>query len=136
VGLSIVAVDVDPPEYLFVSSGSAQMLGYTVEELIQIPIWDLFASEELPALRARHKQRLGEPTGTRRFELALKHRNGATIPVEVTSGAGRPTSVSRATFRLRPRRCARSRRRRRDSGLSSNRRRTVSSSCAGSRSRI
>jgi PAS domain S-box-containing protein len=98
VGLSIVAVDADPPEYLFVSAGAAQMLGYTVEELIQIPIWILFAPEQLPGLHARHRKRLEEPTGTRRFELSLKHRNGTLIPVEVTSSrvvvGGRQANVS------------------------------------------
>src|SRR5882672_6296528 len=98
VGVSIVAVDVDPPEYLFVSAGSAQMLGYTVEELIQIPIWNLFSTEEVPELRARRKERLGESTGTRRFHLHLMHRSGQKIPVEVTSSrvtvGGRPANVS------------------------------------------
>ena len=55
VGLSIVAVDVDPPEYIFVSRGAAALAGYSVEEFVRIPIWELFAPAENAALRARHR---------------------------------------------------------------------------------
>jgi PAS domain S-box-containing protein len=98
VGISIVAVDVDPPEYLFLSAGAAQILGYTVEEMTRIPIWDLFATEHQSELQERQKRRLTQPTGSIRFNLHLKHRNGTTVPVEVTSSrvvvGGRQANVS------------------------------------------
>ena len=55
VGLSIVAVDVEPPEYLFVNDGGPARLGYTVEEFVKIPVWELFPPADLAALRARHQ---------------------------------------------------------------------------------
>ncbi|HEX3594144.1 MAG TPA: PAS domain S-box protein, partial [Polyangiaceae bacterium] len=98
VGLSIVALDVDPPEYIFMSTAGPALLGYTVEEFVKIPVWELFPSEDLPALHARHRERMADPTGTRRLEMYVKHRNGTKIPVEVTTSritfAGRPANVS------------------------------------------
>ena len=98
VGLSIVAVDVDPPEYLFVNAGGAARLGYTVEDFKKIPIWQLFAPADLAAIRARHEDRLADPTGTRRFEMYVTHKNGTRIPLEVTTTRvvfnGRPANVS------------------------------------------
>jgi PAS domain S-box-containing protein len=98
VGLTVTAVDVDPPEYLFVSTGAAEMLGYTVEELIAVPIWELFPKENVPALRARRKERLLDPSGTHRLELYIRHSNGSFLPFEVTTTrvqvGGRPANVS------------------------------------------
>ncbi|HEX4335705.1 MAG TPA: PAS domain S-box protein [Polyangiaceae bacterium] len=98
VGLSIVALDVDPPEYVFISSAGPALLGYTVEEFVKIPAWDLFPEEELPRLRARHIERMKDPTGTHHIEMYVKHRDGTKIPLEVTTSritfAGRPANVS------------------------------------------
>jgi PAS domain S-box-containing protein len=98
VGLTIVAVDVDPPEYLFASPGAAELLGYTVDEFVRIPIWDLFPAETLAVLRERHKARAGAPPGTSRFEVNVTHRNGSKLPLEVTTTRvivqGRPANVT------------------------------------------
>src|SRR5690242_3859923 len=79
VGLSIVAVDVDPPEYLFVSAGAADLLGYSVGEFVKIPVWDLFPAEALAAMRERHKWRAQAPPGTSRFEVQVTHRTGLKL---------------------------------------------------------
>jgi PAS domain S-box-containing protein len=98
VGLSIVAVDVEPPEYLFVNAGSATRLGYTVEEFKEVPIWKLFAPADLAALRARQEKRALDHSGTHRFELFIKHKDGTRIPLDVTTSRvvfkGRPANVS------------------------------------------
>jgi PAS domain S-box-containing protein len=98
VGLSIVAVDVEPPEYLFVNDGGPARLGYTVEEFVKIPVWELFPPADLAALRARHQDRMADPTGTHRFQTHVKHKNGTTVPLEVNSTRmlfnGRPANVS------------------------------------------
>ncbi len=98
VGLSIVAVDTDPPEYLFVNAGAAALLGYTVEEFVKIPIWEIFPPPDRAAMRTRHKERLADPTGTRRLEVHVNHKNGTKIPLEVTTSRvvfkGRPANVS------------------------------------------
>ncbi len=98
IGLSIVAVDVDPPEYIFVNFGSAALLGYTLDEFVKIPIWELFPADDHADMRSRQRARLAEPAGTNRMEVHLKHKNGTKVPVEVTTSridfAGRPANVS------------------------------------------
>src|SRR5262245_53982424 len=98
VGLSIVAIDVDPPEYLFVSAGAASLLGYTVEELVRIPVWDLFPSDALATLRERQQIRGAATSGTSRFEIHVAHRDGRRLRLEITSTrvviAGRPAQVT------------------------------------------
>src|SRR5215813_5978904 len=98
VGLSIVAIDVDPPEYLFLSAGAANLLGYTVEELVQIPVWELFPPDALAALRERQQIRSGATSGTSRFEIQVAHRDGSRLRLEITSTrviiAGRPAQVT------------------------------------------
>lgn len=98
VGLSIVAVDVDPPEYLFVNAGGPARLGYTIEEFKKISMWAHFAPADLAALRAHHHDRFNEPTGTRRLEIFIRHKNGTRIPLEVTTSRvvfkGRQANVS------------------------------------------
>jgi PAS domain S-box-containing protein len=97
VGLSIVAVDVDPPEYLFMNAGGATRLGYTVEELKKVPVWQLFEPADLTAARA-HEGPPGDHSGTHRFEIYIKHKNGTRIPLDVTTSRvmfkGRPANVS------------------------------------------
>src|SRR6185503_13465940 len=98
VGLSIVAVDVDPPEYLFVSAGAADLLGYSVQEFVKIPVWDLFPAEALAAMRERHKSRAEAAPGTSRFEVQVTHRSGRQLWIEVTTTRlivdGRPANVT------------------------------------------
>ena len=99
VGISMVAVDVDPPEYLFVSDAVHDLLGYTLEEYIQISAWQHFTPESLAAMRERYRHRFeASPQTTHRFEVWMKRKDGGRLPFDVTTSRveidGRPVNVS------------------------------------------
>ena len=77
-----------------------------------------FSALALPPTRSTPPTATRWSTASRTSRRAFLHF--ALASFDSSSGAGRPTSVSRATFRRRPTRCGLSRRRKRDSGPSSN----------------
>ena len=76
VGLSIVAVDVDPPEYLYVNAGGPARLGYTIEEFKNLHVGALRAGGSRRASSAppRSFQRADRDAQAR--EIFIRHKNG------------------------------------------------------------
>ena len=61
----------------------ADMMGYSVDELVAIPVLDFFASDELPTVRERTARvRGGDPL---RFTTQLRRADGSMLMAEITT---------------------------------------------------
>jgi PAS domain S-box-containing protein len=94
VGLSLVAQDVEPPEHVFFTPGTAEMLGYTPEEFALQDPRSHFSAETLAAMRDRQVHVFDGTDSSRRLEVWLRRKDGTQAPFEITTGraevGGRP----------------------------------------------
>ncbi len=82
VGIAIHWVDPDSGRFVYVNSVAADMLGYTVEEMLQLSVTDIdpqFSGEAFPRLIERLQQQ-----GSIRLETMARTRDGHLVPVEIT----------------------------------------------------
>ncbi|MDY7079546.1 MAG: PAS domain S-box protein, partial [Chloroflexota bacterium] len=72
----------------------AEMLSYTVEEMIGTPASDYIWPDEVAKLLDLYERRLAGKDVTPRYETALRHRDGRKIEIELNAGIityqGRP----------------------------------------------
>ncbi|HVU02206.1 MAG TPA: PAS domain S-box protein [Polyangiaceae bacterium] len=98
-GIGLVATRVgDPPEVLFANTGLGRLLGYELDELLGIRVWDHFDTATRVTLKEmRRRADEGAPLEAR-FEIQALHKNGSRVPLEVVSHRaivdGQPTSVT------------------------------------------
>ena len=80
-GIAIHWVSAETGQLLYVNQSAAEMLGYTVEEMLQLKIPDL--DRNVPA--GDFKQITGTmfANGTAHFESTLTHKDGSLVPVEL-----------------------------------------------------
>lgn len=88
VGLSVVALDVDPPEHLFFTPGTAEMLGYTPDEFRAVHPRAHFSVETLAAMRDRRVHVFDGTDSSRRLEVWLRRKDGTLSPFEITTMHG------------------------------------------------
>ena len=81
-GVFIVRVDVTPPQFLYMGSYAAKLLGRPVAEVIGAAPWDIAPPDERARLRAVIESRDGEAPPIL-LEFSVTHSNGARVPVEV-----------------------------------------------------
>jgi PAS domain S-box-containing protein len=82
--LIVTPVDEPDPRAIYVSDAAATILGYSVEELIERPIFSLLAPDERPHIHEiRERARRHEP-GPTQFETAIYARDGRRVPIEVS----------------------------------------------------
>ena len=72
---------------LFANRALAAMLGYTEEELIGFPYFDLIAPEDRAAQAVRRSQREAGSQEVQRYELHMLHRNGGRVLCAVHADA-------------------------------------------------
>jgi PAS domain S-box-containing protein len=70
----------------YVNPRLAQMIGYSVEELIGSPFSDFFIPDEGAKVANRYKRRLAGEDVPPVYESALKHKNGSRIEIELNAG--------------------------------------------------
>ena len=70
----------------YVNPRLAQMLGYSVEELIGSRFADFFIPDEVPKVVDRYKRRLAGENVPPVYESALRHKDGSRIEVELNAG--------------------------------------------------
>ena len=85
-------------ELVYINQFGAQSLGYSVNELIGRPIWDLVAPEDREMTKAFSAARLRREQAPARYELKVLTRNGEIRWAEVLATAiehnGRPAILS------------------------------------------
>ena len=82
VGIGIHWVDLETARFLYVNRHAAEMLGYEVDEMLQLSVSDIdpgFPVAEFARMRGEMRAR-----GQARFESTQKARDGRLLPVEVT----------------------------------------------------
>ncbi|MBK9350405.1 MAG: PAS domain S-box protein [Sulfuritalea sp.] len=82
VGIGIHWVDLETARFLYVNRHAAEMLGYEVEEMLQLSVPDIdpgFRPEDFVRIREDMKVH-----GHARFESTERARDGSLLPVEVT----------------------------------------------------
>ncbi len=82
VGIGITWVDVASGRHVYANTHAAQMLGYSVEELLARHVWDIDPSFPEPAFREVAERT--RTAGFARFETQQRTRDGASLPVEIT----------------------------------------------------
>ena len=80
-GIAIHWVDAETGHFLYVNPRAAEMLGYTIEEMLQHKVTDL--DPNFPSGDFRQITNALFASGTARFESALKSKDGTVIPVEL-----------------------------------------------------
>jgi PAS domain S-box-containing protein len=78
-----VIINDDCGEILFANRHYLQMIGRSADEVIGAKVTDLFAPEDVPALKQHIERRQRE--GSNLFEFYLPQRDGSRLPVVVTS---------------------------------------------------
>jgi PAS domain S-box-containing protein len=94
---SVGALVILEGHYAFANRHVARMLGYSVEELGQIPIADVIHPEYRTLLLERHRQRLASEDVPVSYEALMLAKNGSAIPVEVNAAVtrwnGKPADI-------------------------------------------
>ena len=70
----------------YVNPRLAEMIGYSVEELIGSPFANFFIPEEVPKVLDRYTRRMAGKDVAPVYETALRHKNGSRVDVEVNAG--------------------------------------------------
>jgi len=82
-GIAISHAAPEGPEILLMNAGATWILGYTPEELEQLPSWNLVAPEELPRMKEMHERRKRGEQLPSSFETVALRKSGERVPVEV-----------------------------------------------------
>lgn len=70
----------------YLNERTAEMIGYTVKEVINTPFTDYIHPDELPTVLDRYQRRMVGEDIPPIYETALRHRNGSRIDVEFSIG--------------------------------------------------
>lgn len=82
--ISIYAMD---GQFVYCNPAIETVLGYSVEEANNLNVLDIIPVHHLESVEERRQKRVGLFTGTHRYEIELRHKNGTLIPFDVsTSG--------------------------------------------------
>jgi diguanylate cyclase (GGDEF)-like protein/PAS domain S-box-containing protein len=83
--------------HVFANKQAAEMLGYTVEELLQTAVKDIVHPDQFAAVSDRQQRRLAGEILPNRYETVLVTKRGESLPVELTASRttwmGRPASL-------------------------------------------
>ena len=95
-GIDVHWVDYATGRLIFVNDNTAQLLGYTKEELLGRYVWDLehdMTREQFPEFGSQIRD-----AGSMTFETIFRHKGGRAIPVEVTVSYREATPERAAHF--------------------------------------
>ena len=70
----------------YLNERTAEIIGYTVKEIINTPFTDYIQQDELPKVLDRYLRRMAGEDVPLIYETALKHKNGSRIDVEFNIG--------------------------------------------------
>ncbi|MBL8333132.1 MAG: PAS domain S-box protein [Rubrivivax sp.] len=95
VGIGITWIDLDSGRHVYANPFAAQFLGYTVEEMLELHLWDVDVNIPREAYDARVRQARKPHV---RLQTEHRRRDGSVVPVEVSvfrqqPGGGRGTRL-------------------------------------------
>jgi PAS domain S-box-containing protein len=85
IGVSIAVVEPGGPRNIYVSEAAADILGWSVLELLQKSPMDFIAQEDQVHAHARFEKRASGERGTASYELRAVHKDGRHVFIEVTA---------------------------------------------------
>jgi PAS domain S-box-containing protein len=98
IGVTVTVVEPAGPRNVYVSDVAAEILGWSVSELMTRDPMSVVAPEDLPRLRERIRLRQGGTTGSFSYEMTAVRRDGNLVPLEVSATDvvlnGRPAVLS------------------------------------------
>jgi PAS domain S-box-containing protein len=86
IGVTLTLVG-PPARNVYVSAAAAELLGWTVEELIERDPLVVVAPEEYPRVRARLERRARGEKGETTYEFVRIGKDGRRLPIEVTASS-------------------------------------------------
>ncbi len=70
-----------------VNSQLVQIVGYSVEEIIGTPFFNIVHPSELSRLNEIYNNRMAGEDAPIKYETIVKHKDGSDVPIEIRSGA-------------------------------------------------
>ncbi len=97
IGVTITLVDSEPPRNLYVSEAAAEILGYSVDELLVGDPMSYIAPEDLPRMGNRLAQRTRGELGEFKSDVVTVRKDGERVFIEMTAS---PVTIAgrRAVF--------------------------------------
>ncbi len=71
--------------YVYANKEAAQITGYSIAELLRLNIKDLTHPDEHSKITEKYRKRLAGKPVPRRYETAIFHKDGHSVPVEITA---------------------------------------------------
>jgi PAS domain S-box-containing protein len=94
IGIAVSLIEPPRPHCIYLNEAASELLGWSVEELLDLDPLKLVAPEELPGIMERFARRAAGGVEEQSYELALLRKDGRRVTVQVTSSAatigGRP----------------------------------------------
>jgi PAS domain S-box-containing protein len=98
IGVTVTLVDSQPPRNVYVSEVAADLLGWSVEELLERDPMQYIAPRDLLRVQERLERRLRGEQGQMSYEFFAVRKDGREIPIEITAShasiEGRPAVVA------------------------------------------
>ncbi|HEV3189316.1 MAG TPA: PAS domain S-box protein, partial [Polyangiaceae bacterium] len=85
IGVTVTLVEATNARNIYVSEIAAELLGWSVGELLAGDPMAFISSEDLPHLRERLALRAGGGVGHARYEITAVRKDGRRVPIEVTA---------------------------------------------------
>ncbi len=85
IGVSITVIEPGGPRHVYISEAAADILGWSVRELMQKNPMDLIASDDQGHARDRFQKRAGGEGGTASYEMRGVCKDGRHVFMEVTA---------------------------------------------------
>jgi PAS domain S-box-containing protein len=97
IGVTITLVDSPRPRNIYVSDAAANILGWSIDELLESDPMEHIAPEDLPRMSDRLQRRTSGELGENTSEMVAIRKDGGRVPIEVTAS---PVSIDgrRAVF--------------------------------------
>jgi PAS domain S-box-containing protein len=104
-----ILIAVEGGKFVFANKRAAEIIGYSVDELLNLTFRDLAPPKELARLLGNLSRRLQGKSAPRQYESVLRRKDGVIVPVEMTASRtiwkGQPAAP--AIFRdISERKCA------------------------------
>ncbi|MDP9035133.1 MAG: PAS domain S-box protein [Myxococcota bacterium] len=87
IGVTVTMVEGPRPHVVYVSDHAAQIMGWSVEELLEGDPLQRIAPEYRAEAAARLADRAGGSTAERSFEIDILRKDGRRIPIEIATSA-------------------------------------------------
>ena len=85
IGVTVTLLDPPCPRTVYVSEAAADLLGWTVEELLEGDPMQYVAPRDLLRIRERLARRVGGEQGQMSYEVSAIRKDGREVPIEMTA---------------------------------------------------